>query len=110
MGFLNGIIITKLNIAPFIVTLATMMGYRGICYLLTDGGFTRNISNKGFNVISNSELFGIIPMSFIIMLIVLFIAMWGLKYTSFDLRPVWQVYLWLRVLVQGILSLARDMK
>ncbi|WP_346905156.1 ABC transporter permease [Faecalicatena contorta] len=90
MGFLNGIIITKLNIAPFIVTLATMMGYRGICYLLTDGGFTRNISNKGFNVISNSELFGIIPMSFIIMLIVLFIAMWGLKYTSFG-RAVYAV-------------------
>ncbi len=35
-GFLNGGIITKLEIPPFVVTLATMGIFRGIAYALTD--------------------------------------------------------------------------
>ena len=38
-GLLNGFLITKCNIAPFIETLATMSILRGLCYVLTSGFF-----------------------------------------------------------------------
>ncbi|MEN6424503.1 MAG: ABC transporter permease [Phycisphaerales bacterium] len=36
-GLLNGALITKLNLPPFIVTLGTMSAFRGISYLMNDG-------------------------------------------------------------------------
>jgi ribose transport system permease protein len=89
MGLFNGMVVTKLNIAPFIVTLSTMMGYRGICYLLTNGGITRKISNPQFVSISRSYLLGI-PVPAIVLLAVLVLAAWILKNTSFG-RTVYAV-------------------
>ena len=37
VGLLNGIIIVKFNLSPFIVTLGMMNVVRGLCYVLTDG-------------------------------------------------------------------------
>jgi len=37
VGFLNGLIIVKFNLPPFIVTLAMMNVVRGIAFILTDG-------------------------------------------------------------------------
>ena len=90
LGFFNGIAVAKLNIAPFIVTLATMMGYRGICYLLTDGGITQNISNNAFISVGRSYILGILPTPSVILLIVLAIAVYILKYTAFG-RAVYAV-------------------
>jgi len=36
-GLLNGALITRLNLPPFIVTLGTMSAFRGISYLMNDG-------------------------------------------------------------------------
>ena len=36
-GFLNGVLITKLKLQPFIVTLGTMSAFRGISYVMNDG-------------------------------------------------------------------------
>ncbi len=36
-GLLNGVLITKLNLPPFIVTLGTMSAFRGISYVMNDG-------------------------------------------------------------------------
>lgn len=36
-GLLNGALITKLNLPPFIVTLGTMSAFRGISYVMNDG-------------------------------------------------------------------------
>lgn len=49
-GFINGIIITKLKMPPFIVTLAALNILRGVSYLVTDGR----------PVIINNELFPVI--------------------------------------------------
>jgi ribose/xylose/arabinose/galactoside ABC-type transport system permease subunit len=38
VGFANGVIVAKSGVEPFIVTLATMVFVRGLCYLFT-GGF-----------------------------------------------------------------------
>jgi ribose transport system permease protein len=90
MGFFNGLVVAKLNIAPFIVTLSTMMGYRGICYLLTDGGITRRIANDQFVSVSRSYFMGLIPVPAIILLLILIVAAWILKNTSFG-RAVYAV-------------------
>lgn len=36
-GLLNGVLITRLNLPPFIVTLGTMSAFRGISYVMNDG-------------------------------------------------------------------------
>ena len=90
LGLFNGIVVAKLNIAPFIVTLATMMGYRGICYLLTDGGITQNIANETFISVGRSYILGILPTPALIMLLALLLAAFVLKYSSFG-RAVYAV-------------------
>jgi ribose/xylose/arabinose/galactoside ABC-type transport system permease subunit len=56
VGLLNGLLVTRLQILPFIATLATMMGVRGIVYIVTnqksipisDGGVFSSIANSSF--------------------------------------------------------------
>ena len=78
-GFANGKLITKLKLAPFIVTLGTMSIFRGISYLMNDG--------KPFAVSDYSWLdigrFAYIPSSVVFLALVLFIAGFMLKFTPF---------------------------
>lgn len=83
MGTLNGIIVARWNMPPFIVTLATMMGIRGICLLLTDGGVTRNISNEAFSVLGRGRVVGFIPVPALIFILVVIISGLILKYTPY---------------------------
>jgi len=46
IGFLNGFLINKFNIAPFIETLAAMSILRGLCYVLTSGFFVVGLPNS----------------------------------------------------------------
>lgn len=50
LGAINGVIITKGKVAPFIATLATMTIYRGLTLVYTDG---RPISGLGIIIHSN---------------------------------------------------------
>jgi erythritol transport system permease protein len=65
LGALNGVIITRYNVAPFICTLGTMYIIRGAAMLLSGGetfpGLQGNpaIGNTGFDVIGSGYLFGI---------------------------------------------------
>ena len=43
MGLLSGLIIAKLQIAPFIATLGMMMAARGIALVMTDGGVSVSV-------------------------------------------------------------------
>lgn len=73
IGMLNGFFITKIGIPPLITTLATMTGSRGLCYIIKKGvpifGF-----EKGFSILGQGHLFGIIPVPVIIMIIVFIIG------------------------------------
>jgi ribose transport system permease protein len=86
MGFINGIAVVKMQIPPFIVTLATMMGYRGIAYLLTDGGISRNISNEKFVFLGRGYLFDYLPIPALIFIVIVFIGIYILGYTKFGRR------------------------
>lgn len=67
LGLVNGIIITKGNVAPFIGTLATMAIYRGLTLVYTNGNpITSFGGGFAFQFIGRGYLFGI-PFPVIIM-------------------------------------------
>jgi ribose transport system permease protein len=68
VGFINGFIIAKIKIPPFLVTLAMSMVLEGVYYLYTQGSPKGNIS-PAFRVISSGWI-GIIPISFIIWVVI----------------------------------------
>ena len=59
-GAFNGLVISRTNIPPFIVTLATMNIGRGIVRIYT-GTDTILINNETFTYIGSGRLFGVIP-------------------------------------------------
>ena len=71
LGFINGYIIAKTGIPPFIVTLAMYNIARGAAYVYTNGMPIRTM-NEGFNAIGNGYL-GPIPLPVIYTLVFLVI-------------------------------------
>lgn len=61
VGFLNGAITAKMNIAPFIVTMATQQICRGLVYVYADGLPIR-CDNEPFNFLGNGYI-GEIPIT-----------------------------------------------
>ncbi|MCP9747450.1 ABC transporter permease [Lacihabitans sp. CS3-21] len=80
-GLLNGLIITKSKIAPFIVTLGIMTIGRGLALILSKGRPISNLSDS-FNFIGGGDIFGI-PFPIIILVIVFIISYLLLKNTVF---------------------------
>lgn len=75
LGLLNGLLITKGKLAPFIVTLATMTIFRGLTLVYTDG---RPIAgpkdNFAFQFLGKGQIFGI-PFQ-VILFILAFLCLW----------------------------------
>ena len=88
-GLLNGILITRFRIQPFIATLATMVAYRGLTY-----GISGRQINQSLTVVAIKDPFflsidsklGQIPMAFIYLLILIVITMVLLKFTKFGIN------------------------
>lgn len=83
IGIINGFVIVKLKVEPFIATLAMMIFGRGITYLYT-GGYPINFKpipddfawwGKGY--------IGILPLPVVIFIVVIAIGGFLLKYTSY---------------------------
>ncbi|MGY3746522.1 ABC transporter permease [Vagococcus salmoninarum] len=69
LGMVNGLLIAKGNMAPFIATLATMTIYRGITLVYTDGNPITGIGDSFiFKFVGRGYLFGI-PFPILIMLV-----------------------------------------
>lgn len=84
LGGINGILITKGKIAPFIVTLATMSAFRSIIVQLGQGG-PFNVSEKAygkFRLIAAGDLFSIpnLAIIFIITAVLISIVMTKTKF------------------------------
>jgi ribose transport system permease protein len=73
LGAFNGVLVAYLGLPPFIVTLGSMTGLRGLAYLFADGTTVIN-SKIGFAWIGNAYL-GPIPWIVLIALLVL-VATW----------------------------------
>lgn len=81
IGLVNGLLITTQALPPFIVTLATMVGIRGLTLVYTQGNPVI-VNNPGFGAIGGGTLLGI-PVPIIIMVVVFVLAYILLSYTRF---------------------------
>ena len=86
LGAINGVVIAKGKVAPFIATLATMTIYRGLTLVYTDG---KPISGLGdhlsFQMFGKGYFLGI-PVPVVTMLIAFFVLYFILRKTTFGRR------------------------
>lgn len=82
IGAINGCIISKFSLPPFIVTLATMNIARGAAYLYS-GGSSLRITEEIFNKIGTIRIFGLIPIPIVYMIVFIFIFSILLSKTKF---------------------------
>jgi ribose/xylose/arabinose/galactoside ABC-type transport system permease subunit len=77
-GWANGLLITRLKLPPFIVTLGTMSAFRGIAYVMNDGQ-PYNVSS--YSYLGNGEVAGL-SVSVVIAAVIMVLASLVLRYTS----------------------------
>jgi len=81
LGYFNGTVITKGQIAPFVVTLGMMTVARGLT-LVYSGGMPISGMNEAFRFLGDGHIW-VIPVPVIIMLLVYAVAGWVLRFTPF---------------------------
>jgi len=84
MGAINGVVITKGKVAPFIATLATMTLFRGLTLVYTEGKPITGL-NEDFGLLGKGYFFDI-PTPVVWMLLAFFLSYMVLKYTTFGRR------------------------
>jgi erythritol transport system permease protein len=91
VGLVNGVLITRLAVAPFIATLGTLYIARGASLLLSGGATFPNLvgkpelGNQGFPVIGAGHLLGV-PFSILILIVLALIAAYIAQRTPFGRR------------------------
>lgn len=81
LGLINGVVSTRLRVPAFITTLAMMVAARGLALLFTDGQPIYNLP-ASFQWLGGN-LFGQIPISAILWIVLTLLAFFVLKYTVF---------------------------
>lgn len=88
VGFVNGVLVTRFNVAPFIATLGMLYVARGAALLISNGSTYPRLQgnpeygNTGFNVIGGGRILGI-PMAIWIMVVFAVVAVIVLRMTPF---------------------------
>lgn len=67
IGLVNGVLVAKLGLQPFIATLATMSAFRGLAYIVTGGWPVLDIP-PFFRAMLDGDLFGVVPVAIVILL------------------------------------------
>ncbi|MFQ5692039.1 MAG: ABC transporter permease, partial [Nitrospinota bacterium] len=87
VGFLNGTVVTRLKVSPFIATLGTMVMIRGVALLMTDG--RPIVGEEGlpesFLVLGREKLFGVHYLIWVPLLLFVVFA-WLLHATAYGKR------------------------
>lgn len=81
LGAVNGVLITKMKLQPFIATLGTMSIYRGLAYTITGGQPVLKIP-KSFRTMLDGDIVGNVSISIIILFIFAIICHIILKKTK----------------------------
>lgn len=71
VGFVNGIVITRLRVSPFITTLATLSAIRGIVYIVSNQFSIRIPKGSGFSELGQGHI-GPVPVSVVVLIVVAF--------------------------------------
>ena len=82
LGLVNGIVITKLKLQPFIATLGTMSVYRGLAYIITGGWPVLNIPDN-FRKLMDGDIGLDISSAIVVLLGFTLLCYILLKYTKF---------------------------
>jgi ribose transport system permease protein len=82
LGFVNGVIISRLNILPFIVTLAMMLAARGAALTLAKNQSVGVSSNSGFTLLGQGDWLGF-PIPGWLMIVAYLIGALVLYHTAF---------------------------
>ncbi|MES9539597.1 ABC transporter permease [Actinomadura sp. NPDC000600] len=91
VGAVNGLLVTRLNVAPFIATLGVLYAARGLADLRSNGGTFPNLAgtparhNTGFDVMGGQSLLGV-PVAIWIMVVVAALAILVTTRTPFGRR------------------------
>lgn len=95
IGAINGLLVTKLGVAPFIATLGTLYVARGAALLLSGGATFSNLvgkeelGNQGFPIIGSGHVLGV-PVSVLILVVLALVAAYVAQCTPFG-RKVYAV-------------------
>jgi ribose/xylose/arabinose/galactoside ABC-type transport system permease subunit len=81
LGLLNGFVISRLKISPFIATLGTMQAFRRLVLVITKGLPVDKGIPRSFGNLRNGNVFGVIPIPLVLILVVAIIASLALRYT-----------------------------
>ena len=82
LGLVNGILITRMKLQPFIATLGMMSVYRGIAYTMTKGWPVLNMPT-GYRRLMDGDIFFDIPISVIVLFFFAFLGYIYLKYIPY---------------------------
>lgn len=82
LGLVNGILVAKMKLQPFVATLGMMSVYRGVAYLITGGWPVLNIP-QNFRNLMDGDVLGNISSSMVLYLAVTVFAYVLLKHTKF---------------------------
>lgn len=81
-GLINGFLIARFNMFPFVVTLASQLVIRGLGYVIS-GGYSFALANPDFSQIGLGKLLGSIPYPILILLGITILAYLLLHWTRF---------------------------
>jgi len=82
LGLVNGVLVAKFNMFPFVVTLASQLVIRGLGFVIS-GGYSFALANPKFSQIGLGKLFPLMPYPVIILLVVFLISYVLLHWTKF---------------------------
>lgn len=83
LGLINGLFITKIKIPAIVVTLATMQLFSGILPIIFEGSIY-GLPTSFTSFAKDAKLFGAIPASFIIAVVIAIIAILFMRYSKFS--------------------------
>ena len=82
VGILNGAVIATLRVQPIVVTLATLIGGRGLAQIISNNGELITVSNTSFLEIGRGYL-GPVPIQVLIALVAIGVAAFALRSMTF---------------------------
>ncbi|WP_317855239.1 ABC transporter permease [Chakrabartyella piscis] len=88
-GLINAFFIAKKKITAFIITMGTMNVARGIAYIIV-GGKSQPFDAPSIRYFGKLKVFGVIPFAVVVVLVLLAVIWYVLKYTQFG-RNVYAV-------------------
>jgi ribose/xylose/arabinose/galactoside ABC-type transport system permease subunit len=82
IGLLNGLLVARMGVQPIVVTLATLIGGRGLAQVLSHDGQLVTIQHAGFELLGRGHV-GPLPAPVVIVVLVTAAAMFMLRATAF---------------------------